>query len=63
MTDDLDGAVGVQRAAQLYDVSVDVIRAAYRSGALPVRYQGKKVLIGRAALRQWFDSLPTERSA
>ena len=60
---DLDGAVSPRTAAELYDVSVDVIRAAYRSGALPVRYVGASVRISRAALREWFESLPTERVA
>lgn len=58
---DLDGALSVQSAADLYDVSPDVIRAAYRSGLLQVRYAGTKVLIGRAELRAWFEALPTER--
>lgn len=63
MTLEPDGAVGVQKAAELYDVSPDVIRAAYRSGLLRVRYSGSKVLIGRADLKAWFDALPTERQA
>ena len=63
MSDDVEGAVSVQHAAEMYDVSPDTIRAAYRSGQLPVRYVGKLVRIGRADLRSWFDSLPTERSA
>lgn len=63
MNSDLDGAVGVGKAAELYDVSPDVIRAAYRSGHLSVRYLGTKVLIGRADLKAWFDSLPTERAS
>lgn len=63
MSADLDGAVGVAKAAELYDVSPDFIRAAYRSGLLPIRRAGKKILIGRADLRTWFDSLPTERTA
>lgn len=58
---DLEGAVSVAKAAEMYDVSPDVIRAAYRSGHLPVRYLGAKILIGRADLKTWFDSLPTER--
>lgn len=63
MSDDLDGAVSVKRAAELYDVSPDTIRAAYRSGVLQVRRVGKLVRIGRTDLKAWFDSLPTERSA
>lgn len=63
MTSDLDGAVSVAKAAEMYDVSTDVIRAAYRSGHLVARYMGSKVLIGRADLKAWFDSLPTERVA
>lgn len=64
MSDDqFDGAVSVKKAAELYDVSTDVIRAAYRSGSLPVRYVGSAVRIGRADLRAWFDSLPSERAS
>lgn len=63
MTSELDGAVGVAKAAELYDLSTDQIRAAYRSGLLPVRYVGSKVLIGRADLKAWFDALPTERQS
>lgn len=58
---DEEGAVSVKTAAALYDVSPDVIRAAYRSGALPVRYVGAAVRISRIDLRAWFDALPTER--
>lgn len=59
---DLDGAISVKRAAELYDVSESVIRAAYRSGDLPVRYVGAVVRIGRADLKAWFDALPRERN-
>jgi excisionase family DNA binding protein len=61
MTSNLDGAVSPKTAAELYDVSIDVIRAAYRSGLLPVRYVGASVRISRADLKAWFDALPTER--
>lgn len=60
---DLDGAVSVKRAAELYDISEDMIRAAYRSGLLTVRYVGSAVRISRAELKAWFDGLPTERPA
>lgn len=56
-------SVDLVTAAELTGVSVDYLRAAYRSGALPIRYAGQKVLIRREDLAAYIDGLPTERSA
>lgn len=56
-------SLSVADAAKVTGLSPWAIREAYRSGALPVRYHGTKVLIRADDLRQWIDGLPTERSA
>lgn len=53
----------VAQAAEMTGLSADSIRAAYRSGGLPVRYHGAKVLIRHEDLAVWVDNLPTERPA
>ena len=53
----------VADAARVTGLSQFSIRAAYQSGALPVRYHGTKVLIRRADLERWIDGLPDERTA
>lgn len=51
----------VADAAKATGLSAWAIREAYRSGALPVRYHGTKVLIKRTDLEGWIDALPDER--
>lgn len=55
-------SVSVRQAAELTGLSQDLIRAAYRSGDLQVRYNGTKVVIPVSALEQWINGLPTERA-
>lgn len=52
----------VKQAAEATGLSQDEIRAAYRSGDLPCRYKGSRVLIRRQDLEAFIDDLPTERA-
>ena len=51
-------AVSIRTAAEMYDVSTDMIRAAIRSGDLDGKKAGSRWLIPLEALTRWFDALP-----
>lgn len=59
MTDAI--SLDLKESARLTGLSYDYLYRAYRSGLLPVRFAGKKVLVKRADLEAFVDSLPTER--
>lgn len=54
-------SVDLKEAARLTGLSYDYLYRAYRSALLPVHFAGKKVLVKRADLESFIDSLPTER--
>jgi hypothetical protein len=51
----------VSEASRATGISVSVIRAAYRSGWLPVRYVTARPVILATDLVQWIESAPQER--
>jgi len=53
----------VAGAAAATGMSVDVIRRAIRTGALPAHYPTSKPLILATDLHAWVESAPTERTA
>lgn len=64
MNDDGRIAYTPREVAALVGVSVDTVRAAYRSGVLPVRYlTPQKLVIRREDVEAWIAAAPTERSA
>lgn len=56
-------AYTIKEAAQAYGVSQDVIRAHIAKGDLIARYPSTRPVIASDELDQWFQSLPTERTA
>lgn len=56
-------ALNAQEAAEACGVSIDIIRAAYRSGRLPVHYVTTRPLILVRDLEEWIASAPQERAS
>lgn len=51
-------AVSINTAADLYDVSRDMIRKAVSARQLPAKKIGNGIRINVDDLREWFNSLP-----
>lgn len=54
-------AVSLRGAAELSSLSESIIDQAIRSGLLPVRSHGNRILIRMADLMAWIDSMPVGR--
>lgn len=52
----------IAEAAKAVGVSVSAIRAAYRSGALPVHYPTSHPVVMHDDLMAWVANAPTERA-
>lgn len=52
----------VAEAAEAVGMSVDVVRRAYRSGALEVHYPTSRPVILRADLEAWIANSSTEKA-
>jgi excisionase family DNA binding protein len=49
-------------AAALVGLSDRELKRAIDDGELSVRYRGRKCLVDYADLREWFDTLPAEKT-
>lgn len=56
-------SLDLKESARITGLSYDYLYKAYRSGLLPVRFAGTKVLVKRADLEAFIDSLPSERAS
>lgn len=52
------GTITVTEAARILDVCDRTIRRYIRDGLIPAKRAGRRILIPRAALDNWFDKLP-----
>lgn len=58
--DDVDGreALSIKGACHMAGIGETTLKEALKSGALPARHCGRRVLILRADLMGWLSSLP-----
>lgn len=57
------GTVTVTEAARIMDVCEDTVRRYIRDGAIPAKRAGRRMLIPKAWLDNWFDNLPDAKSS